>query len=80
MAREAVDLRNHTRLSSPETFQKPRQCGTAIAAAHLAPRGAQRVFLQGAILIGGGHARVAQQVRHGAAAYQKRPIEVVLRR
>jgi hypothetical protein len=59
MAREAVDLGNHARLSSPETFPKPRQFGTAIAAtrrdfggaAHLAPRGAQRMFLRGEILL-----------------------------
>src|SRR2546422_4909519 len=73
-ARQAVHPGDHERIPASEKLQQQRQFGTALAAGgrdffrtdDLTPRRTERVFLQGAILIGGGNARVSVE-RHERA-------------
>src|SRR5712692_7357965 len=71
-ARQAVHPGDHERIPASEKFEQQRQFGPALTAGgrdffrtdDLAPRRTERVFLQGAILLGSGNTRVSIE-RHG---------------
>ena len=86
-ATQPIELPNDQRVARPQMVENLGQLRSFVEGAAgrvhkqaVAVSRAKSIELQVGVLVGGRYARVAQQVRHGAAAYQKRQTEVVLRR